>query len=394
MPFANDVFWAVLQTGEVFAHAWGGPGTGKTRIIEAFNRALGRQMYTLIGSIREPADIGGYPYPTQCVAVKDPRTGKEINVYMALIPPKWALDCWDGQLWTVFMDETTTNSPPVQAAFMGVMTDRRVGDLPLPDSTWLCGAGNPPDSACNGHDLEGPMSNRMAHFNWDEDLDGWGDWLTSGDDGLPPKFTPLPADWRDQLLTNRFKARAFSKVRPSLMQKEPQERAQKGKAWPSKRTWTMAMTCLTAVEAIRGDEAMRYQAVSACVGDDAAHEFSKWEKTLDLPDPEKVLADVIAATKAGRKVNGEVPILERADQTLAFVGALCDRVLHHDLGRERWEAGLIVLDAQWECWKEVVLIGGKPMSDCWKAGWQMPSRFRTEALPLIRRAAMPEGVNS
>lgn len=255
-------------------------------------------------------------------------------------------------------------------------------------------AGNPPDQAANGHEFEMPMANRMFHHQWEANADVWDQGMISGWENIVPQFTPLPATWGDQLLTNRFKLRAFSKVRPSLMQKEPQERAEKGKAWPSKRTWTMAMTCRTAVEATGGDGAMRYQAVSACAGDDAAHEFSKWEKTLDLPDPEKVLADVMAATKAGCKVNGEVPILERADQTLAFIGALCDRVLHHDFCKERWEAGLIVLDAQWECWKEAVLIGGKPMSDCWKPGWQMPSRFRTEALPLIVRATMPEGVNS
>src|SRR3990167_5082026 len=196
MPRPNDVFWSVLQTGEVFGHAWDGPGTMKTRSIEVVNRALGRQMYTLIGSIREPADIGGY------------------------------------------------------------------------------------------------------------------------------------------------------------------------------------------------------QAVTGCVGDDAAHEFSKWEKTLDLPDPEKVLQNVIAASKAGRPLNGEVPILERADQTLAFLGALCDRVLHHNLCRERWEAGMEVIGSMWSSWKELCIIGARPMSAAYQAGWKIPAEYASEAMPLMVRAGMFGGLKA
>jgi hypothetical protein len=292
------------------------------------------------------------------------------------------------------MDEMTCNAPAVQAALLGVMTDRRVGDLPLPLTTWLCGAGNPPDQAANGHEFEMPMANRMFHHPWEANANVWDQGMISGWENIVPQFTPLPVDWRTGWNRNGAKLAAFRQVRPSLWCKPPEDRAQRGMAWPSPRSWTMACTCLTAVEAVNGDQGMRCHAVSGCVGEDTAHEFSRWEKTLDLPDPEEVLADVMAANQAGRPLNGEVPILDRADQTLAFIGALCDRVLHHDLCRERWEAGLIVLDAQWECWKEVVLIGGKPMSDCWKAGWQMPPRFRTEALPLIVRATMPEGVNS
>jgi hypothetical protein len=218
--------------------------------------------------------------------------------------------------------------------------------------------------------------------------------MIGGFEAIVPGFTRLPGNWRDGWNRNGAKLAAFRQVRPSLWSKPPEDRAQRGMAWPSPRSWTMACTCLTAIEAIGGDQGMRYQAVTGCVGDDAAHEFSKWEKTLDLPDPEKVLQDVISASKAGRLLNGEVPIPERADQALAFLGALCDRVLHHNLCRERWEAGMEVLGAMWSSWKELCIIGGRPMSAGYQAGWKIPAEYASEAMPLMVRAGMFGGLKA
>ena len=58
---ANCTYWIVAQTGKVVPLAYDIPGTGKTQSVLAFARALRRRVYVLIGSIREPADVGGYP---------------------------------------------------------------------------------------------------------------------------------------------------------------------------------------------------------------------------------------------------------------------------------------------------------------------------------------------
>ncbi len=88
---------------------------------------MGRQCYTLIGSLREPADVGGYPYPVH---------GEQ--PYMAVMPPKWAQDCQHGQ-WVLFIDELTTCPPAVQAALLGVIAENRVGDSTLPEYVWIAG---------------------------------------------------------------------------------------------------------------------------------------------------------------------------------------------------------------------------------------------------------------
>jgi len=79
MSHANEVYWSVLQTGEVPPLAIGSPGTAKTKSIEAFGRAIDREVFVVIASIREPTDFG-VPF-----LVKSLRSGRVIK----LVPPEF-----------------------------------------------------------------------------------------------------------------------------------------------------------------------------------------------------------------------------------------------------------------------------------------------------------------
>jgi hypothetical protein len=54
----NLIFWTVAQTAKVTPLAIGEPGCCKPQTVEAFARAISRQCCTLVGSLREPADVG------------------------------------------------------------------------------------------------------------------------------------------------------------------------------------------------------------------------------------------------------------------------------------------------------------------------------------------------
>ena len=235
--------------------------------------------------------------------------------------------------------------------------------------------------------------------------------MMSGWESIIPAFTPLPPDWRNGLGRVGSKIAAFRRVKPSLWSKMPEDRSKRGGPWPSPRSWTMAGICLAAVEAVApqvpytdpqtkkvsmvwSDNSLRYQAIAGCVGDDAAHEFSHWEKSLDIPDPEVVILAVMDAMKAGTPVNGEVPSLGRADQAMAFLGAMSDRVLHHEFCKERWEAGMEIMGSLWGQWKELTICCGQPMARVAKAGWKIPPKFLSEAVPLMQRAGMFKKVGS
>ena len=62
MIYPNEAYWTCAQAG-VNPNARGDPGMGKTQSVYAFAKAVGRKVYTLIGSIRDPAEIAGYPHP-------------------------------------------------------------------------------------------------------------------------------------------------------------------------------------------------------------------------------------------------------------------------------------------------------------------------------------------
>ncbi len=385
---ANEVYWAIAQTGMVVPKAEGLPGAAKTKCVEAFARAVGRPIYTLIGSLREPADVGGYPYPIQVEAVKD-GNGKKTRVYMSLVPPKWAMDCHDGRGWIVFIDELTTCPPAVQAALLRVIAEKYVGDLPLPPETWILAACNPAGVAANGFELEPPMANRLYHHQWSMDANAWHRGMLSGMNFPEPDFTRLPDNWRDSLGCNGARFSGFIMRRPEMLEKYPgDDRVKAGGPWPSPRSITSACVCATAVESVTDDVSARYKAVAGCVGEEFAHEFRIWEQELDLPDPEELIAKAIAAAGNGHAL--EFPMPKRGDQAIAMLGSVADRV-HRNNTKERWEGAMDVLGKVWDRWREVAIIGGEPLSAAYKAGYRLPAKWAMEAFPLMVRAGMLKG---
>jgi hypothetical protein len=353
----NLIFWTVAQTGKVTPLVSGSPGCGKSRTIEAFARAMSRQCYTLIGSLREPADVGGYPYPVH---------GEQ--PYMAVMPPKWAQDCQRGQ-WVLFLDELTTCPPAVQAALLGVIAENRVGDAVLPDTVWKLAACNPPDCAANGSELEPPLANRLCHLTWETDTEAWQRGMGNALGFPQPNFVQLPPDWEKCVGRNTGLVGAFHKHKPGLLEAYPKDRAKTSGPWPSIRSWTNAAICAAALEAIGAEPLLRYRAVAGCVGEEAALEFQTWEQSLDLPDPEEWLLKA----RLSRYATPQVPlgpnlgIPRRCDQVMAALGALVDRVKNHDLApdgkptEERWLAAVDCFAEVAKCWLEPAIAAAGPL---------------------------------
>ena len=57
----NLLYYTMMQTGELCPKGVGKPGCGKSESAEAFARAMGRQCFTLVGSLLEPTDFA-IPY--------------------------------------------------------------------------------------------------------------------------------------------------------------------------------------------------------------------------------------------------------------------------------------------------------------------------------------------
>ncbi|MFJ6854368.1 AAA family ATPase [Streptomyces sp. NPDC091271] len=299
---------------------WGEPGIGKSAGMEQLAAGLGLELETVIASVHEPSDFAGLP-----VVGDDPAV---TGVPMA--PPDWAVRLARAGRGLLFFDELSSAPPAVQAALLRVVLERRVGSLRLPEAVRVVAAANPPSSAADGWHLSPPLANRFVHLRWTHDPRT----VARGMAGTWPDLNvPVvdPARVPGAAARARGAVSGFLTARPGLVHHIPADAESRGRAWPSPRTWDMALRLLaTGYAAGAGREAVA-AVLTGAVGDGAGIELLSYLEHLDLPDPDRVLADPDAFSLPGR-----------GDRQLAFLIAVVAAV-QGDLTRERWEAGWAVL---------------------------------------------------
>ncbi|WP_272262198.1 AAA family ATPase [Streptomyces xanthophaeus] len=299
---------------------WGEPGIGKSAGMHRLAASLGVELETVIASVHEPSDFAGLP-----VVGEDPAT---TGVPMA--PPDWAVRLARTGHGLLFFDELSSAPPAVQAALLRVVLERRVGSLELPAAVRIVAAANPPASAADGWHLSPPLANRFVHLDWTHDprtvARGMaGTWPEAAVPAVDPARVP------GSVARARGAVSGFLTARPGLVHQIPAGAADRGRAWPSPRTWEMALRMLaTGYAAAVGREALA-AALTGAVGEAPGIELLSYLEHLDLPDPDRVLADPEAFA-----------LPERGDRQLAFLIAVVAAV-QGELTRERWEAAWTVL---------------------------------------------------
>lgn len=256
---------------------WGAPGIGKTATIEAFGRANGMHVETLVGSNREPSDFMGFP-----VEVDGVTNYSELG---------WARRAADAPRSLVFFDELTTSSPSVQRVMLRILQERVVGELRLPDSVAIVAAANPPDIAVDGWDLAAPVANRLLHLDWTLDIDAWLDGFATGfTKNDVPLIANLLNDGNERYAVRvRTAVMGFLKTKPDLVLRVPSDSVSAGRGWPSPRSWTNAASVIAQLQP--GDDAATLLALEGLVGEGPALEFMAWWASADLYDPYEVLKD-------------------------------------------------------------------------------------------------------
>lgn len=251
------------------------PGKGKSSLIRGLAAAQTIPCEVVLGSQYEPAEIGGLPY-------LDPNgSGVQREA------PAWAKRLVETGAGIVFLDELTTVPESVQGPMLTVVLDRVVGDLKLPDDVRVVAGANPPDVAAGGYDLAPPMANRFCHISYEPTVE---DWLH----GMSTRWRTLPVSRAVVASTERTSATVsavmgFIHHRPDLLDKFPEAPEDRGRAYPSERSWDMLARALAFV---RADDQPAIQTLAmGLVGEGAGMEFVQWLQHADLPDPEAVTAD-------------------------------------------------------------------------------------------------------
>ncbi|GAA4610098.1 hypothetical protein BJY16_007669 [Actinoplanes octamycinicus] len=346
---------------------WGEPGIGKTAALNQLADSLDLPLTTVIASVHEPTDFSGLP-----VIGADPAVH---GVPMA--PPDWAVRLATAGRGLLFLDELSTAPPAVQAALLRLVLERRVGALTLPPGVRIVAAANPRGSAADGWELSAPLANRFVHLQWIYQHEV----VVRGLGGTWPRAT-LPRLDPDGLPgAVAFARRAVCELltaRPKLVHQLPQSETKRGGAWPSPRTWDMAVRLIAFGTAAGTSREVLSMLVRGVVGDGPGLELLAVLDRMDLPDPEVLLADPAAAV-----------LPERGDLRQVVLEGVVEAV-RGNADRERWEAAWrLLVRALDDGAPDLVVVPASELAGLRRDDWPLPSGIErlAGALNVARRAA-------
>jgi hypothetical protein len=275
----------------------GAPGTGKSKRIRTVVSWTGMNCYPIYAATKTPEHIGGFPANTS-------------EGFMLRCALPQVLHAVDDQVAVIYLDEISTAPPAVQAALLSFVNERTVGEYVLPVGVRIVMAMNPADIAANGHDLEVPMANRVAHFQYDPPTPReWCDYIMKrnqpnvegirvGEDRVKQNW---PFEWpnvaalaEDFMMANNSQfivkdADGKEHRRSKLFDQPDSDDPRAAGAWPSHRTWEWAIHGVCAVRCLGFDPSLETDIVEALVGKGLAVEWANYARKFDLPKPHDVL---------------------------------------------------------------------------------------------------------
>ncbi|WP_055586725.1 AAA family ATPase [Streptacidiphilus griseoplanus] len=345
---------------------WGEPGIGKTAALTQLAAALDLPLTTVIASVHEPSDFSGLP-----VVGDDPA---EQGVPMA--PPDWAVRLVRAGRGLLFLDELSTAPPAVQAALLRLVLERRIGALQLPSEVRIVAAANPRSSAADGWELSPPLANRFVHLQWTHDHEV----VVRGLGGTWPRATLPRLDPERLPEAVAFARRAVCELlaaRPGLVHRLPSNETRRGGAWPSPRSWEMALRLIAFATAADSTRDTLSLLVRGTVGDGPGLELLAALDRMDLPHPETLLADPAGAV-----------LPERGDLRQAVLDGVVAAVRNRP-DKSRWDAAWALLVRAMETGApDLVVVPATTLATLRRQDWDVPATIErlAGAVALSRRA--------
>lgn len=294
----RDGYWGqnILVTGK--------PGAAKSGKINTLGKHCGMPVETLMINLLEAPEFQGYPVVVEKVTerrIKNRKTGdvrveRNVDREMEYAPPAWAKRARRAGRSIVFLDELNTASPPVMAAAMNLVLNRRAGSFDLGEGVRFIGAMNSAEVAAGAGGVEIPpaLANRFGHLDMELPTHAeWSDWIStqelagdSSDIADPEAIeNDVMSKWADAYKEASGEVLGFLAAVPKNRLAMPSLGDEKiHSAWASLRTWEMAIRARASakIHKLDEDDSMKYQA--AFIGLGPLTEFTTWVRNADLPN--------------------------------------------------------------------------------------------------------------
>lgn len=271
-----EAFWRAKVTPVLI----GDPGTGKTETVRSFAKKRNlRLIPVIVSSFESGADFIGLPARyMHKFSDGTEMPGTSYNT------PDWALqaieadlsDEYDGSI--IFLDELNTGEPSIMAPLQTIIQDHLLPNgVQLPESSFFISAMNDPMTATNGWDLSGPIANRIAHVKWTPPIQDW----------IEGMVTNWGNEMDDGQRVHHEQIAQYVAANSDQLHVQPQNDAQIGQAWPSRRTWHKFATAGAGID----QSTPLYEEICiSMIGETASMQFMTWIDNQEIPTSEFILS--------------------------------------------------------------------------------------------------------
>ncbi len=294
----------------------GPPGVGKTGHFMALqgSKIQGREVEVIpfMLSVRESAEIGGFPAPHLEDGVVDLLPVRAFQRANQLAE--------EGKFVIVFLDEMRTITESQQAAAMKFVHEGIAGDMKV--SPWVrrAAAANHVDDGANSIPMSAPMANRWMHVETDANAVEWCEAMRMN---IYAPQAPLSDTAMGFLAEERALMATYISRKPSQLFLLPKNEEEVDGPWASPRTNDYAAHAWAAARAMGQDDIdTREQLLGMAIGLKQAGVFVQWRTAFDLPD----LEEVLEGTYKGKLVD-----VDRPDRTYTIMSGLVSLVA------DKWE---------------------------------------------------------
>lgn len=237
----------------------GGPGIGKTSIVEQAAAAAGADLVVSHPAVADPTDAKGFPWVEK---------GATRAMFLPFGETARVLDSTKPTVW--FMDDLGQAPPAVQASYMPWLLARQVNGHRLPDHVTIIAATNRRTDRAGVSGILEPVKSRFhAIVTLEPDLDEWCQWALA-QPNFPPEVVAFLRFKSGDGLLYQFKPSA------DLVN------------CPSPRTWAAAARLLQ----LRMPATVEAEALVGAVGEGAAAELLAFLRMYrELPNIDGILMD-------------------------------------------------------------------------------------------------------